>query len=79
MSETEQDACCPYIKSCVNEVTKHVFFHICNTPSYSVCKIYAKQVNDLNTPMGWLQKMAVEAMKMKNHKKTERIKKLLEY
>jgi len=28
--------------------------------------------------MGWVQKMAVEVMKMKNHEKTERIKRLIE-
>lgn len=59
----ERSAGCPLLKSCMKLVTKHNFLHVCNTASYGACQVYASRVKKLNTPMVWLQKLAVEAMK----------------
>ena len=55
---------CPYIHECRVPITKDFFSRICNSPSYVNCHHFAKKVNELRTPMAWLQKLAVDQAKM---------------
>lgn len=55
---------CPYLHDCTIKVTKDFFARICNTAAYLNCHHFAKKVNELRTPMVWLQKMAIEQDKM---------------
>ena len=59
---------CPYIQDCQVKITKDFFNRICNSPAYVNCHHFAKKVNELRTPMAWLQKMAVDQAKMMEHK-----------
>jgi hypothetical protein len=58
----ERSKTCPFLKSCTKLVTEHNFLHVCNSLSFRACQVYAGRVKKLNTPMVWLQKLAVEAM-----------------
>jgi hypothetical protein len=55
---------CPYLHDCNVFITKDFFARICNSPSYVNCHHFAKKVNELKTPMAWLQKLAVDQAKM---------------
>jgi len=55
---------CPYLQDCNVKITKDFFNRICNSPAYTNCHHFAKKVNELQTPMSWLQKMAVAQAKM---------------
>jgi len=55
---------CPFIKDCTVEVTRDYFTRICSTPAYVNCHHYARRVGELRTPLGWLQKIAVDQAKM---------------
>lgn len=55
---------CPYLHDCNVAITKDFFSRICNSPSYVNCHHFAKNVNELRTPMAWLQKLAVDQAKM---------------
>jgi len=55
---------CPYLHECRVPITKDFFSRICNSPSYVNCHHFAKKVNELRTPMAWLQKLAVDQAKM---------------
>jgi hypothetical protein len=55
---------CPYIQDCYVQITKDFFSRICNSPSYVNCHHFAKRVNELRTPIAWLQKLAVDQAKM---------------
>lgn len=50
---------CPFLKGCEHMVTKHYFLHICDTSIYTRCQHYAIRARELNTPINWLQKLAV--------------------
>lgn len=54
---------CPFLKGCEHTVTKHYFLHICDTSIYTRCQHYAIRAGELNTPLGWLQKLAVDEAK----------------
>jgi hypothetical protein len=51
---------CPYLLSCDVEITKNFFSRICNSSNYVNCQHFARRVGELNNPMTWVQKMAVE-------------------
>lgn len=52
---------CPYLKSCDENVTRYHFKSFCDTSRFHVCFYHARRAGELNTPIRWLQKMAVEA------------------
>ena len=55
---------CPYLQSCGIQVTKDFFKRICGTTAYVNCHHYAKWVDELKTPMSWLQKLAIDQARM---------------
>ena len=55
---------CPYLHDCGVKITKDFYNRICNSPAYVNCHHFAKKVNELKTPMSWLQKIAVDQAKM---------------
>ncbi|MFB0558642.1 MAG: hypothetical protein ACETVY_05960 [Candidatus Bathyarchaeia archaeon] len=59
---------CPYLQDCGVYITKDFFNRICNSPAYLNCHHFAKKVNELRTPMGWLLKLAVDQDKMMEQK-----------
>jgi len=62
--EEEWSACsCPYLKGCDEHITRYHFNNFCDTGRFHVCFHYAKSAGELNIPITWLQKMAVEAAK----------------
>lgn len=61
---------CPLLKSCRHMVTIQYFRRICNTGAYPTCRHYSKRMNQLKTPLQWLQKLAVEKAKMDAQAKT---------
>ena len=46
------------------QITKDFFSRICNSPAYVNRHHFAKKVNELKTPMSWLQKIAVDQAKI---------------
>jgi len=52
---------CIFLNGCTKKVTNHYFQKICYSKLYVTCHQYAGKLKELNTPMIWLQKMAVEA------------------
>lgn len=52
--------CCPFLKTCSVQITKEYFLRVCNTNAYMNCHHLAKRIGELKTPIGWLQKIAVE-------------------
>lgn len=55
---------CPYLRDCGVQVTKDFFTRICNTAIYINCHHFARRVDELRTPISWLQKLAVDQAKM---------------
>ena len=55
---------CPYLHDCSVAITKDFFSRICNSPSYVNCHHFARRMDELRTPMAWLQKLAVDQAKM---------------
>ena len=51
---------CPFIFDCNVEVTKDFFIRVCKTPAYPNCHNFAKRVGELQLPLTWLQKLAVD-------------------
>ena len=51
---------CPYIYDCDVQITKDFFSRVCKTPAYTNCHHFAKRVGELQTPIVWLQKLAVD-------------------
>jgi len=54
---------CPFIFDCNVEITKDFFSRVCKTPAYPNCHHFAKRVNELQVPMTWLQKLAIDQAK----------------
>lgn len=57
---------CPYLTECGHRVPKNYFRQICNTEAYRNCRHYAGKAGELNKPMDWLQKLAIEHAKKKS-------------
>ena len=55
---------CPFINDCGVPVTKDFFSRVCKTPGYLNCHHFAKRMDELQTPITWLQKLAVDQAKM---------------
>ncbi|MBM3291212.1 hypothetical protein FJY84_00875 [Candidatus Bathyarchaeota archaeon] len=51
---------CPFIFDCDVQVTKDFFSRVCKTPAYTNCHHFAKRVGELQLPMTWLQKIAID-------------------
>jgi len=51
---------CPYIFDCDTPTTKDFFTRVCKTPAYTNCHNFAKRVGELQLPLTWLQKMAID-------------------
>ena len=51
---------CPYIFDCDVPTTKDFFMRVCKTPAYTNCHNFAKRVGELQLPLTWLQKMAID-------------------
>ena len=51
---------CPFLKSCEVRVTKDYFIRLCIGDGYVNCHHFAKKIDELRTPIEWLQKIAVE-------------------
>jgi hypothetical protein len=51
---------CPFIFDCDVEITKDFFSRVCKTPAYPNCHHFAKRVGELQVPMTWLQKLAID-------------------
>lgn len=60
LRELSEEKYCPFLKSCSVDLTRDYFLKICNTNSYASCHHFAKRLGELRTPIGWLQKIAVE-------------------
>lgn len=63
---------CPYLLVCEALITKNFFDHICNSTSYPNCHHFANRVGELNAPMVWLQKIAVQEGKQITSKGEEK-------
>ncbi len=55
---------CPFLNDCGVPVTKDFFSRVCKTPGYLNCHHFARRMDELATPMTWLQKLAVNQDKM---------------
>jgi len=55
---------CPFIFECDVEVTKDFFARVCKTTAYTNCHNYAKRVGELQVPLTWLQKLAIDQAKV---------------
>jgi hypothetical protein len=51
---------CPFLFECDVQVTKDFFARVCKTPAYTNCHHFAKRVGELQLPITWLQKMAID-------------------
>jgi len=51
---------CPFIFDCDVQITKDFFTRVCKTPAYTNCHHFAKRVGELQLPLAWLQKMAID-------------------
>lgn len=60
LQELSEEKWCPFLKSCSIDLTRDYFIKICNTNAYATCHHFAKRLGELKTPVGWLQKIAVE-------------------
>jgi hypothetical protein len=54
---------CPYLRDCNQRVPRFYFINICNSGVFNKCQHYAKRAGELNTPLFWLQRHAVEESK----------------
>jgi hypothetical protein len=55
---------CPFIQDCGVPVTKDFFTRVCKTPGYLNCHHFARRMNELQTPITWLQRLAVDQAKI---------------
>jgi len=55
---------CPFLNDCGVAVTKDFFSRVCKTPGYLNCHHFARRMDELQTPMTWLQKLAVDQAKV---------------
>jgi hypothetical protein len=51
---------CPCILDCGIEVTRDYFIRICKRDNYTSCQHFAKRYGELQEPIKWLQKQAIE-------------------
>ena len=58
---------CPFLEDCSVAVTKDFFSRICKSPAYLTCQHFAERMNELQTPITWLQKFAVDQAKPMNY------------
>jgi hypothetical protein len=55
---------CPFLHDCRIAITKDFFQKVCKSPGYINCHHFAKRVDELKTPISWLQKLAVDQAKL---------------
>jgi len=51
---------CPFLKNCTNKIPQMFFKQICNSEAYGNCRHYASKAGELQKPIYWLQRLAVE-------------------
>jgi hypothetical protein len=51
---------CPLIMNCESVITKDYFARICYSKGHIKCHYFAKMMNKLQTPIDWLQRLAIE-------------------
>lgn len=59
---------CPFFKTCSVQITRDYFNRVCNTNGYLNCHHFSKRLGELKTPIGWLQRIAVEKASMSNER-----------
>jgi len=52
---------CPHVEDCQAGVTLHFFTRFCNADTYYNCNHFAARMNELKTPMIWLQRLSIHA------------------
>jgi hypothetical protein len=71
MSFNSKEKGCPYLKNCSNKVPQMFFKQICNSEAYNNCRHYASKAGELQKPLFWLQKLAVEeSIRNSSYRKT---------
>jgi hypothetical protein len=50
---------CPSLLECESGVTRDYFKRICGTRGYVKCHHYARRMDELKSPMAWLQRHAM--------------------
>jgi len=51
---------CPFLFDCDVQVTKDFFNRVCRVPVYTNCHHFAKRVGEIQVPMVWLQRVAID-------------------
>jgi len=59
---------CPCLMGCEAPVTRNFFTRICNSPHYLNCHHFARKMDELKSPMAWLQTLAVHEEKTSSKK-----------
>jgi hypothetical protein len=54
---------CPCLMGCEAPVTRNFFTRICNSTHYLNCHHFARKMDELKSPMTWLQALAVHEEK----------------
>jgi hypothetical protein len=49
---------CPNLDKCNKQISHAYFRDVCTKPKYISCLHYAMSINEVDTPLGWLQKLA---------------------
>ena len=55
---------CPCLLDCGIEITQDYFTRMCKKDNYTACLHFAKRFGELKAPMSWLQRQAVEQMRV---------------
>ena len=50
---------CPCLLGCEVSVTRNFFTRICSSTHYINCHHFARRMDELKSPLGWLQTLAV--------------------
>jgi hypothetical protein len=51
---------CPSLLECESGVTRDYYMRICGTRGYVKCHHYARRMDELMSPMTWLQRYAMD-------------------
>jgi hypothetical protein len=51
---------CPLLMNCESVITKDYFARICYSKGHTKCHYFAKMMSELNTPIDWLKRLAIE-------------------
>ena len=62
---------CPYLQYCNVPITKDFFSRICNSNYFFKCHHFARKVGELNTPIIWLQTLAIQDSRQDSEAQSE--------